>query len=89
MGWSYRKSARAGPFRVNVSKSGVGWSVGGKAFRTGVDSRGRTYTSVGVPGTGLSYRRTGKRPKATGCALLLVASVLGFATTAFGLLKWI
>jgi hypothetical protein len=30
MGFFYRKSVNFGPFRVNLSKSGVGHSVGGK-----------------------------------------------------------
>lgn len=33
MGFRYRKSKNFGPFRINLSKSGVGWSVGGKGFR--------------------------------------------------------
>jgi len=36
MGFVYRKSVSLGPFRVNLSKSGVGLSVGGKGFRTGL-----------------------------------------------------
>ena len=56
MGWSYRKSVHLGPFRVNLSKSGIGYSVGAKDFRVGVNARGRRYESVTVPGTGLTYR---------------------------------
>ena len=56
MGFIYRKSLNLGPFRVNLSKSGIGFSVGGSGFHTGVSSRGRKYTSLGLPGTGLSYR---------------------------------
>ena len=33
MGWRYRKSLNLGPFRLNFSKSGIGYSVGGKYFR--------------------------------------------------------
>lgn len=33
MGMRYRKSIKAGPFRINLSKSGMGWSVGGKGYR--------------------------------------------------------
>ncbi len=70
MGFSYRKSFSAGPFRVNLGKSGVGYSVGGRGFRTGVTSRGRRYSSVSFPGTGLRYR-AGK----SGCAVVLVGTV--------------
>lgn len=71
MGWSYRKSASFGPFRINVSRSGVGYSIGGKGFRTGVNARGRRYTSVSVPGTGLRYTKSGGKG-ATGCVVAVV-----------------
>ena len=41
MGFYYRKSVNLGPFRVNLSKSGVGYSGGGGGFRVGTTSRGR------------------------------------------------
>ena len=36
MGFYYRKSFSAGPFRVNLSRSGGGYSLGGRGFRTGI-----------------------------------------------------
>lgn len=49
----FRKSIKiAKEVRLNLSKSEVGVSVGGKAFRVGVDPRG-AYTSTSIPGTGL------------------------------------
>lgn len=56
MGWSFRRSAKLGPLRLNFSKSGVGWSVGGKGFRYGKDSKGRTYSQTSIPGTGIYSR---------------------------------
>jgi hypothetical protein len=41
MGLFYRKSVNFGPFRVNLSGSGVGYSVGGRGLRVGKSSRGR------------------------------------------------
>jgi hypothetical protein len=79
MGWSYRKSLHVGPFRVNLSKSGIGYSVGAKDFRVGVNARGRRYESVTVPGTGLTYRNSGKlRSQGPGCspAAFLLAAIL-------------
>lgn len=73
MGFIYRKSIRLGPFRVNVGKSGVGYSVGGRGIRTGVNSRGKRYTTFGLPGTGMSYRTSGSRKAGQGCLLLAVA----------------
>ncbi len=71
MGWSYRKSVNLGPFRVNLSKSGVGYSLGGAGFRSGLSARGRRYTSFSIPGSGLRYT-TGGKGRATGCLVLLL-----------------
>ena len=59
MGFYYRKSVNLGPFRVNLSKSGVGYSVGGRGFRVGTTARGKKYTSFSIPGTGVGYRKSG------------------------------
>jgi hypothetical protein len=66
MGFTYRKSVNLGPFRVNLSKSGLGYSVGGRGFRVGTTARGKKYTSFSIPGTGLGYRKSGD-----GCLVLL------------------
>jgi hypothetical protein len=58
MGWSFRKSLNFGPFRITLSKTGVSYSVGAGGFRTGINSKGRQYTSVTIPGTGLRYSQT-------------------------------
>ncbi len=56
MGLRFRKSFKVAPgVRVNVGKKSVGVSVGGKGFRKSVNTSGRVTTSIGVPGTGLSY----------------------------------
>jgi hypothetical protein len=73
MGFYYRKSVNMGPFRINVGKSGVGYSVGGRGFRTGISSRGKRYTSFGVPGTGFGYRGYGRN---AGCVVALAAMAL-------------
>ena len=72
MGFYFRKSVNVGPFRVNLSKSGIGYSVGGQGFRTGRSARGRRYTSFGIPGTGMGYRTSSK----SGCAVLLAGGLL-------------
>jgi hypothetical protein len=56
MGWNFRRSAKFGPIKINFSKSGIGYSIGGRNFRVGRDAKGRTYTSTSIPGTGI-YRR--------------------------------
>ena len=75
MGFYYRKSVRLGPFRVNLSKSGVGYSLGGKGFRTGVSSRGRRYSSFNLPGTGIGYRTSSQSPAGQGCLLVVVGLI--------------
>jgi hypothetical protein len=54
MGWYLRKSFGSGPFRLNVSKSGLGVSVGVRGARISVGPRG-TYFHGGVGG--LYYRQ--------------------------------
>jgi hypothetical protein len=76
MAFYYRKSVNLGPFRVNLSKSGVGYSVGGRGFRVGTTARGKKYTSFSIPGTGVGYRKSG-----AGCLVLLAAVPFGITAT--------
>ncbi|MDI9404127.1 MAG: DUF4236 domain-containing protein [Limnohabitans sp.] len=69
MGFYFRRSVNLGPFRVNLSRGGVGWSVGGRGLRTGRSAQGRRYTTISIPGTGVGYRTGGAR----GCVLVLIA----------------
>ncbi|MBZ5752605.1 DUF4236 domain-containing protein [Metabacillus rhizolycopersici] len=65
MGLNFRKSFKVAPgVRVNVSKSGVGASFGGKGLRYSVNSRGQRRTTVGIPGSGLSYTNTSSSGRA-------------------------
>ena len=49
MGFFFRKSKSRGPFRLNLSKRGLGLSFGIKGARVGIGPRGVT-TSVGKGG---------------------------------------
>lgn len=66
MGFYIRKSVRVGPFRFNLSKSGIGVSAGVPGFRVGMGPRGN-YIHAGRGG--FYYRATlptsGSRPPAT------------------------
>jgi Protein of unknown function (DUF4236) len=64
MGFRLQRSIKIAPgIRVNLSKSGLGWSVGPRGFKIGATARGQRYTSVSIPGTGVSYRQyERKRP---------------------------
>lgn len=55
MGFYIRQSVRVGPFRFNISKSGVGVSAGVRGFRVGTGPRGN-YVHMGRHG--LYYRVT-------------------------------
>lgn len=55
MGFRYRKSKSFGPARINVSKSGLGYSIGTKWFRYTKTANGRTRKTYSIPGTGISY----------------------------------
>ena len=55
MGFRFRKSLKAGPFRINLSNAGIGYSVGGKGLRYTKKAGGGTRTTTSVPGTGVSF----------------------------------
>ncbi|CAK8717840.1 DUF4236 domain-containing protein [Candidatus Electronema halotolerans] len=55
MAFYLRKSVKIGPVRFNLSKSGIGTSVGIKGFRVGVRPNGRSYLHAG--GYGIYYRQ--------------------------------
>ena len=64
MGFRFRKSFKIAPgVKLNVGKKSVGVSVGGKGFRTSINSSGRKTTTAGIPGTGLSYTSTSSSKK--------------------------
>ena len=65
MGFRYRKSINlGGGFRINLSKSGVGYSWGTKGYRVTKTATGKTRTTASIPGTGISYvHETGKSNK--------------------------
>jgi uncharacterized protein DUF4236 len=56
MGFFFRRSTRVGPFRLNLSRSGIGASVGVKGARLTLTPRGTTYVTVGS--NGFYYRET-------------------------------
>jgi len=55
MPWYLRKSVSIGPVRFNLSKSGIGTSVGVKGFRVGIRPNGTSYLHAGR--YGLYYRQ--------------------------------
>lgn len=64
MGFRYRRSVSlGGGFRVNFSKSGVGYSFGGKGFRYTRTARGTERVTISIPGTGISWVQESKLPR--------------------------
>ena len=58
MGYRFRRSVKLGPgVRMTVSKSGVGFSFGGRGLRYTIGSTGRRTLTTGIPGSGLSRSR--------------------------------
>ena len=63
MGIRFRRSINLGKgFRINMSKSGPGFSWGGKGFRLTKKANGGFRTTAYIPGTGLSYQKDFKNP---------------------------
>lgn len=61
MGFRFRKSIPIGKhFRINLSKSGVGYSWGVKGVRFTKAANGKNRTTLSVPGTGISYTTESK-----------------------------
>ena len=70
MGLRFQRRIKVLPgLRINLSKSGVGFSVGGRGAHIGITARGQRYTSIGMPGTGLSWREYQHKPAARQCDL--------------------
>lgn len=72
MGFRFRKQIKIAPgIKLNINKNSTSISVGGKGFTHTVNTTGKTTSTVGIPGTGLSYSATSsattdapKEPKA-------------------------
>lgn len=64
MGFRFRKSINLGRgFRINLSKSGIGYSYGTKGMRWTKIANGRNRSTYSIPGTGIAYisESSGKR----------------------------
>lgn len=58
MGIRFRKSVNLGKgFRINMSKTGPGFSWGGKGYRITKTAGGNIRGSAYIPGTGISYQK--------------------------------
>jgi hypothetical protein len=70
MGWGFRKSIKIAPgVRVNLSKSGISTSIGGKGLT--YNTRGRVTASI--PGTGIRFTHNTKARRTTNPVRSVVA----------------
>lgn len=66
MGFRMRKSINlGGGVRLNLSKKGIGYSVGTKGFRVTKKARGGVRTTASIPGTGISFVTDSKKKRTT------------------------
>lgn len=83
MGFRFRKSMKIAPgVRMNLGTKSAGLSFGGKGFRYSVNSSGRRTTTVGIPGTGMSWSKSSTSSQNHGCLWWL------FIGSWWYILKW-
>jgi Protein of unknown function (DUF4236) len=99
----FRRSMKVAPgVRLNFNKKSLGMSVGPRGARYSINSSGRRTRSVGIPGTGLSYRsQSGGSSSAEEVPrpsllirklvfwLVVVLAFIGFASGADGIAVWV
>lgn len=57
--FQFRKRLKLAPgLSLNISKKGLGLSAGPKGLKASVSAQGRLTGSAGIPGSGISYRKT-------------------------------
>jgi hypothetical protein len=72
-GFRFRKSIGVLPgVKVNLSKSRVSTSLGGRGATVNVGADGRRMVTIGIPGTGMSYRA----PLTGTVVVLLLAAIV-------------
>lgn len=55
MGFRFRKVFNFNGFHINLSKKGIGYSIGNKFFRVGKTANGKIRKTITLPGTGISH----------------------------------
>ena len=82
MSWSFRKKVRILPgVDLNLSKTGMGISVGPKGAKVSVNKNG-IYLNTSIPGTGL-YKRTKLSLLNWKTVLVSLATVAAFAFASY------
>jgi hypothetical protein len=96
MGLRFRRRLRILPgLWLNVSKSGVSTSIGGHVATLNLSKRGK-MTTLGLPGSGLSYRSSrepwvhgtaAELPAPRGRGAVIVAAIIALAIVAAAILS--
>ncbi len=77
MTWRFRRSIQVVPgIRLNLAKRGVSLSAGGHGFTRNFNAHG-ARTTVGLPGTGLSYSTRRRRSGGSTLGGLIFLLALG------------
>lgn len=75
MGFRFQKRFGVLPgVKVNLSKTRVSTSIGGKGMGVNIGPDGKPIVTVGIPGTGMSYRQQLGIPHVIG--LIVVLTIL-------------
>ena len=61
MGFNFRKSIKVGPARINLSKSGIGYSVGAKGFRISKSPKRKAKASTQKWNIGFPHTKNHKK----------------------------
>lgn len=62
MGLKFRKSIKIGKnVKVNLNSGSASVTIGGKGVHHTISTNGTSRTTVGIPGTGISYTTGGKK----------------------------
>lgn len=89
MGFRFRKTISLLPgVRLNISKSGVSASVGGKGASVNIGQGGRVRGTVGLPGSGMSYSESVTPSTKKGRGFYWFMLIAGIAI-AYGIYRWL
>ena len=61
MGLRIKRSLNIGPLRINLSKIGLGFSIGIPGYRKTLTANKRVRTTYNIPGTGISWIKEKKK----------------------------
>ena len=80
MGFRFQKRFSVLPgVKINLSKSRVSTTIGGKGAGINIGPDGKPMVTVGIPGTGMSYRQ----PLGLGLALAGIIVLVALAALAY------